>query len=575
MAPAVPPEPPLDPGRAIAVARGTQFACALRANGRVACWGENRDGQLGQGHTDPVEGAREVVGLEDAIDLAATAASACAVRRTGAVVCWGQGRELGSGREQRSGGRLVTVPDVSGADAVWGGLFRYCARTTAGTLCWGSRTPALDADVDRTLSGTRPHRVALEGVARMLLGWTSYALMRDGRVLRWGSGPEAPTELTGVRAAFAFVNGEYLARTDGTVTHAPADGPQVEVAGLRGARELSGTSYRIHGLTEDGRLLVVSRYDYAPPTVERGEGLAAMAPGEGDLVALTRDGAVRTWRQTDSTGRHLAALDVALPPTGAPSPGPAAPTGPLPAWCGLELRAVTPSESPSLASLWEVLARGRHDDDPGPADEAEARRWLCRTSRAGVAGCEADGPILVERGDHEGTALAWRGPGATVAWVGGLGVVSDGTEESSLIERVEVRSARPVDVMLEYSESEVDCFGEDDETCGLGEVRRRAFVALEHDAIVLVAELELDALAMRREGVSPGALPAPRVRVELGSVVVDACGGTTRRPIPALTLPSTSPPSGAPSAPSGEVAPAAGPPPTSADVEARLRGLGG
>jgi len=578
------PEPDPDPGRAIAVARGAAFACALRANGRVACWGQNSEGQLGQGHTDPVEGAREVVELEDATALAATSTSACAVRRVGTVVCWGQARngELGGRHEESSGGRLVTIAGVAGADAIWGGESRYCARGTSGTMCWGSRTPALDVDVDRALYSTPPHRVALEGVERLSLGWRGFAFLRDGRVLRWEGVAGAPTELTGVRAAFAFSDGAYLALADGRVMRTPPDGEPVEVPGLRGARELGGSSYRVHGLDEEGRLLVVSRYADAPPTVERAEGLLSIAPGEGDPLAVTREGGVRTWRQTDSTGRQLAAVDIVLPPTGVSAPAPQAPTGPLPRWCELEVRAVTPSEAPSLTALWEALVRDPHDDDPGPVDEAQARRWLCEAFRGGTAECDMEGPILFQKSDYRGTAVAWSGPAGTLRWVDRLGLVSDGTEEASAIERAEVRSASPLEVMLEYSEQELDCFGEeDDETCGMAEVRRRAFVVLEHGAVVLIAELELDATVMHRAGISPYSLAGPRMRVEEGSVVVEACGGRASRPLPAAApatpLPTSAMPAGVTVAPPVEVppapstpgaAPTAGTPPTSAELEA-------
>ncbi len=579
-----PPAPPPDPGRAVAVARGGAFGCALRANGRVACWGQNSEGQLGQGHTDPVEGAREVVGLEDAFALAATASSACAVRGGGSVVCWGEARngELGGRHEESSGGRLVTIAGVAGADAIWGGESRYCARAASGTMCWGSRTPALDVDVDRALYSTPPHRVALEGVERLSLGWRGFAFLRDGRVLRWEGVAGAPTELTGVRAAFAFSDGAYLALADGRVVRTRPDSEPLEVPGLRGARELGGSSHRVHGLDEDGRLLVVSRYVDVPPTVERAEGLLSIAPGEGDPLAVTREGGVRTWRQTDSTGRHLAAVEVVLPPTGVTAPAPQAPTGPLPRWCELEVRAVTPSEAPSLTALWEALVRDRHYDDPGPVDEAEARRWLCQAFRPGTAECETRGPILFQKSDYRGTAVAWSGPAGTLRWVDRLGLVSDGTEEASVVERAEVRSASPLEVMLEYSEQEIDCFGEEgDETCGLAEVRRRAFVVIEHGATVLIAELDLSASDMHRLGVSPDTLAAPRMRVEEGSVIVEACGGRASRPLPgaeaATPLPTSPAPGGVtvalpieppPTPAASSTAAPAGPSPTAAEVEA-------
>lgn len=572
VAPATPPTPPPDPARAVAVAQGSGFACALRANGRVACWGDDTEGQLGQGHTDPVEGAREVVHLDDAIALAATASSACAVRAGGGVVCWGRGRtgELGGGDDRRSGGRLVPVAGVAGADAIWAGMSRYCARTGAHVTCWGARDAALDTQVSGISHVTVPHEVPLEGVERMSLGWSRYAFLRDGRVLRWGSSTEAPSEVRDVRDAFGLVNEEYLARADGTVVRVPREGEMVSVEALRDAVALGGTSSQIHGLAADGRLRVVSRYDDRDPVFERSEGLATLAPGEGGVLAITREGLVRGWRATDSTSRRFVAVDLVLPATGVDPPEPAPPTGPLPGWCRLEVRAVTPSTAPSLVALWGALVRDPDDDETPPADEAEARRWLCAQLPGGLADCDTDGPILFQKRDYGGTALAWLEPDGSTRWIEGLGVLSDGTEEATFLERAEVRDASALEVMLEISENEQSCFGEEgDETCGLGEARRRVFLTLAREGSVVIAELELRAGGMRRAGVTPESLASPRMRIEGGSLVVEGCGGRASRPLPRAeaeaVLPSTTVPS--PREPPIDTSSAA-PVPSSAEVEA-------
>ncbi|MFO0713951.1 MAG: hypothetical protein U0353_29110 [Sandaracinus sp.] len=582
-----PPAPPLDPSRAVAVAHGAAFGCALRANGRVVCWGSNTQGTLGQGHTDPVEGAREVIGLEDAIAIAAGDSSACAVRAGGAVVCWGEGRsgELGGEGEQHSGGHLVPISEVSGAEAIWAGLSRYCVRVAEGVMCWGRRDAALDGSLPLSSDATPPHEVALEGVERMLLGWhQNHALLRDGRVLVWGPGPEAPVELAGARAALSRSSDEFVARIDGTVVRSTSGAAPVEIEALRGARELVECASRVVGLTDDGRLLSFSPYDDTPASFERGDDLAALARGEGGLVALTRAGGVRMWSQAGSTGRSFVAHDLVMPPTGVVPPAPPPPSGPLPPWCTLELRAVTPRSASSLTALWEVVGRDPHLDDPPPADDAEARAWLCESLRGSLSGCARGGPITFARPNYEGTGLAWIDADGTARWVDQLGTVSDGTEEASFLERVEVRSSATLEVSFEYSEAEQSCFGEEgDETCGLDEVRRRVFVVLGRGASALVAELELDVDTMREVGTGPpSGLPSPRMRVEDDTVVVEACGGIARRPLP--EPPAPAPSSGAagpipaaadavPEAPAPIPEPAL-PPPSSADVEAAAQQCG-
>ncbi|MFO0683188.1 MAG: MopE-related protein [Sandaracinus sp.] len=68
----------------------TPFACALRDDGTVACWGGNDDGNLGRGTTTPSESVpMDVTGLDHVTQLSIGGFHACAVRDDGAVWCWG------------------------------------------------------------------------------------------------------------------------------------------------------------------------------------------------------------------------------------------------------------------------------------------------------------------------------------------------------------------------------------------------------------------------------------------------------------------------------------------------------
>jgi len=71
------------------VALGANHACALGRDGRVLCWGDARQHQLGtEGHA-PRETAGPVPGLGPAEDLVATDEQTCARTTDGAVRCWG------------------------------------------------------------------------------------------------------------------------------------------------------------------------------------------------------------------------------------------------------------------------------------------------------------------------------------------------------------------------------------------------------------------------------------------------------------------------------------------------------
>ncbi len=71
---------------AVSVAHGQQFACALRADHTVWCWGANSLGQSGVAR--PYVQAKRVLGVADAVALDVEEGRGCAHERGGAVKCW-------------------------------------------------------------------------------------------------------------------------------------------------------------------------------------------------------------------------------------------------------------------------------------------------------------------------------------------------------------------------------------------------------------------------------------------------------------------------------------------------------
>jgi hypothetical protein len=74
---------------AIALADSNGFhSCAVLLNGRIACWGGNNfNGELGDGTTDPATTPVLVQGIDDAVAACAGAAHTCAVHADGSVSC--------------------------------------------------------------------------------------------------------------------------------------------------------------------------------------------------------------------------------------------------------------------------------------------------------------------------------------------------------------------------------------------------------------------------------------------------------------------------------------------------------
>ena len=99
----------------------TRFACALREDRRVACWGDGTHGQLGR-HVSTSDSVPAVVAdLGSVTALCVGEAHACAVLESGRVACWGAAAvgQLGSGdRTDHTSPVIVDGVTVSDADPV-------------------------------------------------------------------------------------------------------------------------------------------------------------------------------------------------------------------------------------------------------------------------------------------------------------------------------------------------------------------------------------------------------------------------------------------------------------------------
>jgi alpha-tubulin suppressor-like RCC1 family protein len=120
---------------AIDVAAGYRFACALRADGTVWCWGDNIEGQLGDGTTAMRTTPVQVMGVSNAVQIALGTTHGCARLSSGAVRCWG-GAPPGDG----SASSLVAVAVTGIADATdlsAGDDYTCAMRSDASAWCWG------------------------------------------------------------------------------------------------------------------------------------------------------------------------------------------------------------------------------------------------------------------------------------------------------------------------------------------------------------------------------------------------------------------------------------------------------
>lgn len=176
-----------------AVSAGTEHSCALTVWGEVKCWGWNYFGQLGDGTKTNRLTPITVKGLRGVTAIANGGDHTCAVVNTGAVECWGRNYygQLGDGsRTDRS--VPVSVPGVTGVVALSGGFAHTCAVTRSGIVkCWGANYSCQIGDgscEDRLRPITVPNVAGVVAVSAG--GEHTCALLSSGQLKCWGSGTD-------------------------------------------------------------------------------------------------------------------------------------------------------------------------------------------------------------------------------------------------------------------------------------------------------------------------------------------------------------------------------------------------
>jgi alpha-tubulin suppressor-like RCC1 family protein len=301
--------------------------CALTDTGSVWCWGNNDEGQLGDGTTEARSRPVQVVGLDHGVTQLAsegTAYGMCAIREGGAGVCWGNnfsGR-LGDGTEENHvGATPVSVVDAPLKDIVGAGG-ATCAVTEAGRVrCWGllwgtdtawntedgvgSWDDAYERDL---LNGPITPTGLGEGVAALAAGWDVVcALKTDGSVLCWqwniiGAGDQPPIWQVDIKPTL--------------VEGLPAGIQAIAVSQFSEQPwgcALAGGQAWCWGDNESGQLGDGTLVDRARPVAVQTAGIAQLAIESTPVLALLRDGSLLAWGDTTPPGPHS-------PFAGAPMP---------------------------------------------------------------------------------------------------------------------------------------------------------------------------------------------------------------------------------------------------------------
>ena len=195
--------------------------CMVLSSESVRCWGDNTDGQLGDGTAVASSNVPVgVLGVFKPDGLASDGTSFCAWLKDGGAQCWGSNADgaLGDGSRAASSNVPVAVRGLNYTQKIFSNGAGYCALIDGGGVkCWG---PSADGSLgDGQASGYSAVPVAVKGLSGVASLDGSCAVLGNGRVKCWGTG----------------IDGEL-----GNETNGQQSDVAVPVKGLTGVSELAG-----------------------------------------------------------------------------------------------------------------------------------------------------------------------------------------------------------------------------------------------------------------------------------------------------------------------------------------------
>jgi len=277
------------------IGAGIYHTCAI-AGGVLHCWGRNDFGQAG-GVPDNVLTPTPVDGIEDAVDVSAGYFHSCAETAMGEVYCFGN-----NGEGQLGDGSLIGTeggfPPVLVAQAPFSGIalgsFHSCASGAGGPVCWG-------ANYDGMLGfdggpGADPALVPIP------VDSEAYALQSKGYVT---CGLEGLPEASGFSCWGDNDNGQVGAGFDsGNSPPVSVDLPLVDavVTGINHGCALVSKGGEVYcwGSNYNGQLGIPGGDSYVPQKVPSLSGMQHIAAGTIHTCAATDEiGAVYCWGIND------------------------------------------------------------------------------------------------------------------------------------------------------------------------------------------------------------------------------------------------------------------------------------
>jgi alpha-tubulin suppressor-like RCC1 family protein len=275
-----------------AVSAGGNHSLALLADGTVVAWGDNENGQLGNGSTLTSNVPVAVSGLTHVKAIAAGGSHSLALLSNGTVMAWGddESGQLGNGATAESVETPVAVKGLTGVKAIAAGGSHSLALLSNGTvMAWGANESG-QLGTGTVKASTAP--VAVKGLsganAISAGGEFSLALLSNGTVEAWGSNEVGQLGNTSL--------GEELL-SDVPVPVETLTGITAVAAGTDHSLALRGGTVLAWGDDAAGELGngVMKPSEVTPVAVSGLSGVSAISAGGHDSVALLGGGSLMAW----------------------------------------------------------------------------------------------------------------------------------------------------------------------------------------------------------------------------------------------------------------------------------------